>query len=199
MDNSKVQEIIEKQVLTVAKAVEDKIDDEIHALDRLDLDDIDVLRECRLQQVKKMAEKRSRWIAFGHGEYSEIPAEKDFFSVIKASDRVVCHFYCENWPCKVMDKHLSILAKQHIETRFLKIHAEKSPFLAEKLKIVVLPTLALIKSAKVDDYVVGFNEVGGMDEFSTEELEERLAKAQSSAKSRSVRQSSNSHSSDSDS
>jgi hypothetical protein len=55
---------------------------------------------------------------------------------------------------QVMDKHLSILAKQHIETRFMKIHAEKSPFLAEKLKIVVLPTLALIKNAKVDDYVV---------------------------------------------
>lgn len=55
---------------------------------------------------------------------------------------------------QVVDKHLSILAKKHIETRFIKIHAEKSPFLAEKLKIVVLPTIALIKNAKVDDYVV---------------------------------------------
>src|SRR5262249_21994907 len=55
---------------------------------------------------------------------------------------------------QVLDKHLSILAKQHIETRFVKIHAEKSPFLTERLKIVVLPTLALIKNAKVDDYVV---------------------------------------------
>ncbi|XP_028058564.1 thioredoxin domain-containing protein 9 homolog [Camellia sinensis] len=213
MDNSKVQEIIEKQVLTVAKAVEDKIDDEIHALDRLDLDDINVLRERCLQQMKKMTEKRSRLIALGHGEYSEIPAENDFSSVVKASDRVVCHFYRENWPCKAMDKHLSILAKQHIMTCFVKIHVEKSPFLAEKLKIVVLPTLAFVNSAKVDDYVVGFNELGGTDEFSIEKLEERLAKAQviffesesslnpskSSAKSRSVRQSSNSHSSGSDS
>lgn len=49
---------------------------------------------------------------------------------------------------------MSILAKQHIETRFVKINAEKSPYLAEKLRIVVLPTLALIKNAKVDDYVV---------------------------------------------
>lgn len=49
---------------------------------------------------------------------------------------------------------MSILAKQHMETRFVKINAEKSPFLAEKLKIVVLPTIALIKNAKVDDYVV---------------------------------------------
>ena len=53
-----------------------------------------------------------------------------------------------------MDKHLAILAKQHIETRFVKINAEKSPFLTEKLKIIMLPTLALIKNTKVDDYVV---------------------------------------------
>lgn len=57
---------------------------------------------------------------------------------------------------QVMDKHLNVLAKQHIETRFVKIHAEKSPFLAEKLKIVVLPTIALVKNTKVDDYVVCF-------------------------------------------
>ncbi|CAN6880964.1 hypothetical protein Bca4012_080889 [Brassica carinata] len=79
---------------------------------------------------------------------------------------------------EVMDKPAHILAKQHIETRFVKIQAEKSPFLAEKLKIVVLPTLALIKNTKVDDYVVGFNELGGRDDFSTEDLEERLARAQ---------------------
>ncbi|KAE8668128.1 Thioredoxin domain-containing protein 9-like protein [Hibiscus syriacus] len=186
MDNSKIQEILEKQVLTVAKAVEGKIDEEIAALDRLDDDDLEAIRERRLQQMKKMAEKRSRWIGLGHGEYSEIPAEKDFFSIVKASERVVCHFYRENWPCK------------------------KSPFLAERLKIVVLPTLALIKNAKVDDYVVGFDELGGTDEFSTEDLEDRLAKAQvifsegeSSSKpgtqtKRSVRQSYNPDSSDSD-
>ncbi|KAJ8651051.1 hypothetical protein MRB53_004074 [Persea americana] len=213
MEIPKVQEILEKQVLTVAKAVEDKIDDEISALDRLDLDDLEVLRERRLQQMKKMAEKRSRWIALGHGDYSELLSEKDFFAAVKASDRVVCHFYRENWPCKVMDKHMSLLAKRHIETRFVKIHAEKSPFLAEKLKIVVLPTLALIKNAKVDDYVVGFDQLGGTDEFSTEELEERLAKSQviifegessinqsrsNASTRRSVRQSADTNSSDSE-
>ncbi|KAL3614265.1 hypothetical protein CASFOL_042339 [Castilleja foliolosa] len=212
MDNSKVQEIIEKQVLTVVKAVEDKIDDEIAAMERLDMDDLEMLRERRLQQMKKMAEKKSRWIALGHGEYSEIPNEKEFFSAVKASQRVVCHFYRENWPCKVVDKHLAILAKQHIETRFVKINAEKSPYLSEKLRIIVLPTLALVKNAKVEDYVVGFDELGGKDDFSTEELEERLAKAQviiyegesslnqskSKAPSRNVRQGSTTYSSDSE-
>ncbi|KAJ6834305.1 thioredoxin domain-containing protein 9-like protein [Iris pallida] len=177
MDESHVKQIIEKQVLTVAKAVEDQLDEKISALDRLDPDDIEALRERRLQQMKRMAEKRSRWISLGYGEYTEI-SEKDFFAAVKASDRVVCHFYRENWPCKVMDKHMSLLAKQHIETRFLKIHAEKSPFLTEKLRIVVLPTLALVKNAKVEDYVVGFDALGGTDDFSTEDLEERLAKSQ---------------------
>ncbi|KHN20173.1 Thioredoxin domain-containing protein 9 like [Glycine soja] len=149
MDKGKIQEVIENQVLTVAQAVEDKIDDEIAALERLDADDIEALREHRLQQMKKMAEKRSRWISLGHSEYSEIPSKKDFFSVVKASERVVCHFFRENWPCKVMDKHLNILAKQHIETRFVKLNAEKSPFLAEKLKIIVLPTLALSLSGSL--------------------------------------------------
>lgn len=64
------------------------------------------------------------------------------------------------YPCpspdlqQVVDKHLSALAKQHVETRFVKVHAEKAPFLTEKLRIVVLPTLAIVKNAKVEDYVV---------------------------------------------
>ncbi|KAF3325815.1 thioredoxin domain-containing protein 9 [Carex littledalei] len=210
MDESQVAQIIENQVLTVVKAVEDKIDEEIAALDRLDLDDLDALRERRLQQMKRMAEKRNKWISLGHGEYSEI-GEKEFFAAVKASERVVCHFYRQNWPCQVMDKHMAILAKQHMETRFIKVHAEKSPFLTEKLRIVVLPTLALVKNAKVDDYVVGFDELGGTDDFTTEMLEERLAKAKviflegeasrqanTSAVKRNVRQSESSNLSDSD-
>lgn len=58
----------------------------------------------------------------------------------------------------------------------VKVHAEKAPFLTERLRIVVLPTLALIKNGKVDDYVVGFDELGGTDDFETQLLEERLAR-----------------------
>lgn len=93
-------QIIEHQVLSVAKVVEEKLDEEIAALDRLDLDDLEALRERRIQQLKKAAERRKHWVSLGHGEYSEI-SEKDFFSAVKASDRVVCHFYRDNWPCKV--------------------------------------------------------------------------------------------------
>ncbi|KAL2651162.1 hypothetical protein R1flu_019290 [Riccia fluitans] len=172
-----VQKVVEEQVVRVAKAVEEQLDDQIAKLDNLDDDDFERLREQRLRHYKQLADKKKQWATLGHGEYSEVPVEKEFFSIVKASDRVVAHFYRENWPCKVVDKHLNILAKQHMETRFIKLNAEKSPFLTDRLKIVMLPTMALVKNAKVVDYVVGFDELGGTDEFSTEDLEDRLAKS----------------------
>jgi hypothetical protein len=33
------------------------------------------------------------WLSKGHGEYREIPSEKDFFGEVKESKNVVCHFY----------------------------------------------------------------------------------------------------------
>ena len=88
---------------------------------------------------------------------------------------MVVHFYRNNWPCKVMDMHLDMLSKKHLETKFAKIDAEKSPFLTERLKIWMLPTLALISKEKVLDYVVGFDDLGGTDDFPTEHLRLVLA------------------------
>ena len=68
---------------------------------------------------------------------------------------------------QVMDKHLQELCQLHLETKFVRIDAEKSPFLTERLKIWMLPTLALVKNEKVLDYVVGFDDLGGKDDFTT--------------------------------
>jgi len=70
------------------------------------------------------------------------------------------------------------LAHKHQETKFAKIDAEKCPFLTDRLKIRVIPTLALIKDAKTRDFVVGFTDLGNTDEFSTEMLEWRLARSE---------------------
>lgn len=92
---------IENQVLNAAKAVEDHLDAQLDRLDKLDEDDIEAIRERRLAEMKRLAAKKQEWAAKGHGDYREIPTEKDFFSESKSSERVVCHFYRENWPCKV--------------------------------------------------------------------------------------------------
>jgi hypothetical protein len=41
------------------------------------------------------------WVRRGHGEYREILGEREFFAEMKGEERMVCHFYRENWPCKV--------------------------------------------------------------------------------------------------
>lgn len=51
---------------------------------------------------------------------------------------------------------------------------EKAPFLTERLRIKIIPTLALLLDGKSKDYVVGFTDLGNTDEFSTEMLEWRL-------------------------
>lgn len=93
---------------------------------------------------------------------------------MKGEERLVCLFYRESPPCQVMIKHLGILAASHIETKFLMIEAEKAPFLAERLKIWMLPTIALVKNEKTTDYIVGLDDMGGIEDFDTAVLESRL-------------------------
>jgi hypothetical protein len=114
----------------------------------------------------------------GHGSYSELQDEKDFFETCKKSKHVVCHFYRDAaFRCKVVDKHLEILARNHIECKFVKINAERSQFLSDRLKIKVLPTIGLIRDNKPIDYIVGFTDLGNTDDFDTEMLEWRIARS----------------------
>lgn len=66
------------------------------------------------------------------------------------------------------------LSAKHIEAKFIKIDAEKAPFLCERLRIWMLPTIVLIRGGKTDYSIVGFDDLGGSDEFSTETLESFL-------------------------
>ncbi|KAI8464791.1 MAG: thioredoxin-like protein [Monoraphidium minutum] len=177
MQGALAQHAMEQAVLSVAKRLEDQLDNQLHKLENLNDDDLERIRQKRIDEMRRQQDQAREWAAKGHGTYSELQEEKQFFKEVKGEERVVAHFYRDNWPCKVMDKHLGILCNKHLETKFVKINAEKSPYLTEKLKVWMLPTLALIKNEKVVDYVVGFDDLGGKDDFTTEMLEERLAAA----------------------
>ncbi|XP_062390691.1 thioredoxin domain-containing protein 9 [Sardina pilchardus] len=170
-----VAKALEHQMLQSARMVEEQLDAELGKLDRMDEDELELLKVRRMDALKKAQKQKQEWISKGHGEYREIPSEKDFFPEVKDSKSVVCHFYRDStFRCKILDKHLSILAKKHLETKFIKLNVEKAPFLTERLRIKVIPTLALVKDGKTKDYVVGFSDLGNTDEFSTEMLEWRL-------------------------
>ncbi|XP_077152668.1 thioredoxin domain-containing protein 9 isoform X2 [Ranitomeya variabilis] len=167
--------VMENQLLQTAKLMEEQLDAELDKLDQMDEDEMERLKEKRLEALKKAQQQKQEWISKGHGEYREISSEREFFTEVKESKNVICHFYKDStFRCKILDKHLAVLAKKHFETKFLKLNVEKAPFLCERLRIKVIPTLALVKDGKTRDYIVGFTDLGNTDEFTTETLEWRL-------------------------
>lgn len=78
--------------------------------------------------------------------------------------------------CKIVDKHLEILARKHLETKFVKLSVDRAPFITERLHIKTLPTIALLIDNIVKDKIIGFTDLGNHDDFSTDILEWRLAR-----------------------
>ncbi len=58
--------------------------------------------------------------------------------------------------CKVMDKHLRLLAPRALGARFLRLDARKAPFFVAKLKVRVLPTLVFFKDGVATGRQTGF-------------------------------------------
>jgi thioredoxin-like negative regulator of GroEL len=138
------------------------------------------MREQRLKQLKNAHREKLENIGKGHGQYREI-VQDEFLKEVTGSFRVVCQFYHREFPrCAIMDHHLKILSERHIETKFIKIDAEKTPFFVDKLKIFRMPTLCLFNDGICYDKIIGFDGVSDMmpvgkeDEFPTIMLARQL-------------------------
>lgn len=118
-----VQQQLETSVISAAKKIEDTVDEQLNKLDKLDENDLESLRRKRIDAMRQKAKKKKEWLSRGHGEYRELFDERDFFKEAKGEDKFVVHFYRDNWPCKVMDKHIDQLCKEHLETKFVKVRA----------------------------------------------------------------------------
>ena len=88
-------------LVQAVRNVEDRLDNTLQALDNLDPDDIENMRQRRLDQMKRAAAQKQEWCRRGHGQYTEISGERAFFAEMKGEERMVCHFFRDNWPCKV--------------------------------------------------------------------------------------------------
>ncbi|KAJ4822968.1 Thioredoxin domain-containing protein plp3b [Turnera subulata] len=150
--------------------------DELMDVSSLD-PELEKLHADRIAALKvKEAEKREALKRQGHGEYREI-TEGDFLGEVTGSEKVICHFYHkEFYRCKIVDKHLKALASRHLDTKFLKLDAENAPFFVAKLGIKTLPCVILFRKGIAVDRLVGFQDLGGKDDFSTRALEILLIK-----------------------
>eukprot|EP00921_Rhytidocystis_pertsovi_P025874 GHVQ01041783.1.p1 GENE.GHVQ01041783.1~~GHVQ01041783.1.p1 ORF type:complete len:225 (-),score=43.95 GHVQ01041783.1:715-1389(-) len=139
-------------------------------------EDMSSWRERRMQQLKDRRRKEEQLRAEGNGVYSEI-TEEQFLSTVTKANLAVCHFYQDDFEtCKILDMHLQRLAGLHVETRFVKISAPRSPFFVTKLKVRTLPSTVLFVDGKAIHTLVGFAELGGSNTFTTRRLEVVLKK-----------------------
>lgn len=190
--NQIIGDALAKQLDKTAKAQEQQIVEEINRYDAL-LDagdsELELLRERRLAQMKKAQEQRQKWRAAGHGVYSAIgegqqgaDAAKEFFDASKESELMIVHFHRPSTRlCDIFHAHLEKLAAKHLEARFVKINVDQvsedgasgsgAAYLVEKLGIVIMPTIVIIKNRKAVHHIRGFDELGGSEDFSTNVLE----------------------------
>ena len=168
------QAVADWQAQQKVAGVEENLDDDFDD----DFDDDETIRDLeskRLAALKARFNKEKSFHAQGHGEYREI-CEEEFLKEVCGSTHVAVHFYHDEFfRCKILDKHLREIAYNHKMCKFLKINSDKAPFFVNKLGIQVLPTLAVFKDGKVAELLMGFEDLGGKDEFRTAVLEHWLA------------------------
>ena len=144
-------------LLSTLERVEEDLDEKLAALDAPpEEDEVERLRAARLARLRRVAAEKAAWAAAGHGELRDVPDQKQFFEELKRVARAVVHFYRgANRRCDIVDAHLRALAAKHVETKFLRVDAERSPFVAEKLKVWALPTIVLVKDGRTDHSIIG--------------------------------------------
>ena len=135
------------------------------------------IKAKRMAELQKAFEDAQEKKAAGHGEYLDI-TQDEFLRQVTKSPYVICSFYHREFVrCKIMDKHLGVLAAKHFETKFVRIDAEKTPFFIQKLNIKVLPCVVCFIDGIAVDRLVGFEDFGGKDDFSTKRFAYRLWQA----------------------
>lgn len=172
---------MERKIKEIAKQTlredDDALSDDELLAELEDDPELERLREKRLDQLKRemdwVRDLRSR----GHGDYEEITKEEEMVKSIGGSNKALVHFYHSNFArCKILDSHLRTLSRHHFETRFVCINVDKCPFLVKKFQVRMLPCMLAIVKGQVAERLVGFEEFGNNDDFSTESLEKRLAR-----------------------
>ena len=110
----------------------------------------------------------------GHGTYCEI-TEQEFLPTVTKTTYCIVHFFHKDFErCKIVDMHLANIVKSHKEALIVKIDAEKCPFFVTKLQVKMLPTIISFIDGIAVDHIIGFEELGGIDDFPTMIMIRRL-------------------------
>ncbi|KAF5390718.1 hypothetical protein D9757_002680 [Collybiopsis confluens] len=134
------------------------------------------MREQGLETLRKEMERMQELKQNQHGRYAEVTDEKEVVRITAHEPKCVVHFYHPDFKrCDIMDKHLAQLAAKYFNTRFFRVFVENIPWLVERLSIKVLPCVICFVKGVTKDRLIGFEELGNNDAFTTAALELRLS------------------------
>jgi len=166
----KVKAAVVNKFVQGAKLMEQQMDDQLIEEGEMSDEELEKLREARVNRMKKARRAKEILHRLGHGTYRECD-QQAFFDLTRRSPRVVVHFWRpSSFRCDIMHKHMRDIARMHTECLFISVNVEKAPFLVEKLNIRVLPSLKLIKKGEIFHTMFGFEEFGGTDDFKTKDM-----------------------------
>ncbi|KAJ4001760.1 thioredoxin-like protein [Lentinula boryana] len=157
---------------------EDEDEDALFAelAEEIENDNNSAMRERGLEMLRKEMERMREMKQSQYGTYNEITDEKEVVRITAHEPRCVVHFYHPNFKrCEIMDKHLAKIAPKYFNTRFFRVFVENIPWLVEKLSIKVLPCVICFVKGVTKDRLIGFDELGSDDTFTTAALELRLS------------------------
>jgi len=127
----------------------------------------------RMGQIKRMMTQVEKQVA----DEGLIPLvnDKQFLEVAnKEPYCVLCFVHKDFWRTQTILEHLKKIAEKQKCTRFLRVDAEVSHFLTRKLSVKMLPSVYIFVEGKLVDAIVGFDDFGGTDNFSTVKVWARL-------------------------
>jgi hypothetical protein len=174
----KTKQYMEEQEKKEKEEAEKKQGEGLVDLEEIDSEEERIMQK-EMEKMRKTAESKREELAKKiknekYGSYTEI-IETEFLDTMLKNEKVVCHFYHKDFErCKIIDKHLKIIAPEHRETLFVKIDAEKTPFFTAKLNVRVLPTIILFVKGKAIHRFIGFQDFGMNDDFPTINLSRQL-------------------------
>ncbi|KAG5358651.1 Thioredoxin domain-containing protein [Yarrowia sp. B02] len=132
-------------------------------------------REQRIAELSRQMKEAKDGAQSGHGTVQTLDSDKDVLEATTSADRCVIHFFHPDFArCKVMDAKLEQLAARHLGTRFVRVDASKAPFLATKLGLKALPVVVCYIKGQEATRIVGFERLGGTDNFQLSALENLL-------------------------
>ena len=156
------------------------MDDEFDRLLDDEDDELTAIRQARIAQLATSAKQRAEHVSLGHGSLRTIVQDEFLRECTGSSKFVVVHFFhADIERCKIIDFHLAIVARGHLEAKFLRIDAAKAPFFLAKLRIKTLPALCVFEDGKEVGRLPGFEGLAKdrrkPDEWHTERLKEWLS------------------------